>query len=42
MPLVGVVVGSRSDESMVQDTLTVLDRTRGPERDVGDLGAPYA
>ena len=24
MPLVGVVVGSRSDESMVQDTLTVL------------------
>ena len=25
MPLVGVVVGSRSDESMVQDTLTVLN-----------------
>ncbi len=25
MPLVGVVIGSRSDESVIQDTVTVLD-----------------
>ena len=25
MPLVGVVIGSRSDESMIQDTLKVLE-----------------
>ncbi len=30
MPLVGVVVGSRSDESMVQDTLTVLNELGVP------------
>ena len=36
MPLVGVVVGSRSDEPMVQDTVTVLNDLGISNELVGD------